>query len=127
MAVFCCDDVGAIADELICRTEDEERRWLFREELDSCNSEACAELDGTAEWLDSAAFDIAELEWFSEVAVPEQEDCTELFPLELECCSEIVSCGETSVFEESPHDTINARHAKAANARAVWRIYEPHW
>ena len=45
-----------------------------------------------------------------------------LFPLELEWVSEIVSCGATGVFEESPHDTMNARHVKTANERAVWRI-----
>jgi len=71
---FCCDDAGAIADELICRTEDEERRRLFREELDACESGVCtdddtvktAEHDDTAEFetaslLDSAGFDVIEL------------------------------------------------------------------
>ena len=125
VAVFCCDDVGVRADELRFRVDDEERRWLFREELDACRLGTCTELDDPAETADSAELDVAVLEvvepdWCSKFVLLE-EDWTELFSLELEW-SEIVSCGETSVFEESPHDTINARHAKTANEEAVRRI-----
>ena len=61
-SMFCGDDVGALADEFCCRAEDEERRWLLREELDACNSGDCAELDDTAIPAESAELDVAELE-----------------------------------------------------------------
>ena len=113
------EDEDENAAELVCKLEDEKRRWLLREELDACKSGTCMELDDPAETADSAELDVAESDRCSKVVTLEQEDWTELFSLELECCSEIVSCGETSVLEESPHDTINARHAETANEIAV--------
>lgn len=74
VAVFCCDDVGVRADELGFRVDDEERRWLLREELDKSGAFAehddtarTAELDDDAALLDPARCDDAELEWCSEV------------------------------------------------------------
>jgi hypothetical protein len=74
VAVFCCDDVGVRADELGFRVDDEERRWLLREELDKSGAFAkhddtarTAELDDVAALLDPARCDDAELELCSEV------------------------------------------------------------
>ena len=80
VTVFCCDDVGVRADELRFRVDDEERRWLLREELEACKSGAfaehddaarTAELDDVAALLNPARCDDAELEWCSEVPVLE--------------------------------------------------------
>ena len=78
VTVFCCDDVGVRADELRFRVDDEERRWLLREELDKSGAFAehddtarTAELDDVATLLDPAWCDDAELEWCSKVPVLE--------------------------------------------------------
>ena len=84
VAVFCCDDVGVRADELRFWVDDEERRWLFREELDACRLGTCTELDDPAETADSAELDVAESDWCAVVAVLEQNGWTELFSLELD-------------------------------------------
>ena len=77
------DDDEGVA-ELVCKLEDEERRWLLREELDACKSGACMELDDPAETVDSAELDVAESDRCSKVVTLEQEDWTELFSLELD-------------------------------------------
>ena len=77
------DDDEGVA-ELVCKLEDEERRWLLREELDVCKSGACMELDVFAETAGPAELDIAESDWCAVVAVLEQDGWTELFSLELD-------------------------------------------
>ena len=77
------DDDEGVA-ELVCKLEDEERRWLLREELDACKSGACMELDVFAETAGPAELDIVESERCSKVVMLEQEFWTELFSLELE-------------------------------------------
>jgi len=72
------------AAELVCKLDDDERRWLLREELDACKSGTCTELDDPAETADSAELDIAESDWCAVVAVLEQDGWTELFSLELD-------------------------------------------
>lgn len=70
--------------ELVCKLDDDERRWLLREELDACTSWACTELDDPAETADFAELDVAESDWCAVVAVLEQDGWTELFSLELD-------------------------------------------
>ena len=77
------DDDEGVA-ELVCKLEDEERRWLLREKLDACKSGACMELDVFAETAGPAELDVAESERCSKVVMLEQEFWTELFSLELE-------------------------------------------
>ena len=69
-----CDEIaGAIVDDPGCWAEDEERRWLLRVELDACSPCVLSELDDTAAPLDSAAFDVAELEAGSSAVLSEDD------------------------------------------------------
>ena len=72
----CDENVGVLADELGCCADDE-RRWLLRDELDVCNPCVLEELDNTAAPLDSAGFDIAELEVGCSAAMSDDDSWTE--------------------------------------------------